>query len=333
VGTLKLRDMEVTPGTKSFGGVTCGEWPDGSPVRVPVAVVNGKEPGPTVMVMAGVHGDEVVGTETVRKVAAELDPTKMRGTFIGLPAVNIVSYILNSRVNTLEDPFGWNDFWYLIPNAQRTGSLTERLACFVRDEVVPLCDYFIDLHSSAKGSTNYPRAIVAGDYVSLKPDVRKKVERLAQVCGFEYVFKPKGSTWAGMYFAPFNFIEETYGKAGIVLETGHAPTTEGVDILVIGVRNILVDVGIINGKVEDAVKPTYLERLVAVRANRGGIWHPKVWIPYVAKEGDVLGHVTGLTDTVVEEVRAPASGIAIKAATSAAVATGTRLFVLGIPYQ
>ncbi len=333
VAAIKLRDITAAPGTKAFGKAAVGEWPDGSPVSIPVVIVNGRDPGPVVMVTAGVHGDEAVGTEAIRRIATDtLDPNTMRGTFIGLPAVNVPSFVLNARVNTLEDPFGWNDLAYLLPTAQKTGSLTERIACFVRDDVAPLCEYIIDLHSSAKGSTNYPRAIVAGDYVKLDAGLRRKIDRLAEACGYEYIFKPKASSWPGMYFAPFNLFEEKFGKAGIILETGHAPTIVGADILVRGMQNILVDLEVIKGKIERYGQTTFIDRLVAVRANRGGIWHPRFELPYRAKEGEVLGNVTDLGFTVLEEVRAPLAGVAIKVATSGAVATGTRLYVLGIPY-
>lgn len=330
--TIRIRELEAPAGTKVFGGVACGEWADGSPIKVPLAIVNGREPGPAVVAIGGMHGDEMVGTEAVRRIAAELQPARMRGAFIGVVAANIVAFLLGSRVNTLEDPGGWNDFEYVMQTAQPNGSLTERLGCLLRDEIVPQCQYYIDLHSSAKGSTNYPRAIVAGEFVPLAKELRQKIDRIAEACGFEYIFRPKVASWPGMYFSPDFPLEERYGLAGICLETGHAPTLEGIETVVKGVRNILIEVGVLEGAVERNGAPTYIERLVAVRANRGGIWHPKVWIPHPTRAGEVLGTITNLGNEVVEEIRAPLAGVAIKVATSVAVATGTRVFVLGIPY-
>jgi predicted deacylase len=330
--TIRVRDLEAAPGAKIYGGITCGEWADGSPIKVPLVIVNGRQPGPTLVAIGGMHGDEMVGTEAVRRIAAELDPARMRGAVIGVVAANVVAFLLGSRVNTLEDPGGWNDFEYVMQTAQPTGSLTERLGCLLRDEIVPQCQYYIDLHSSAKGSTNYPRAIVAGEFVPMAKDLREKIDRIAEACGFEYIFRPKLSSWPGMYFAPDFPLEERYGLAGICLETGHAPTFEGIDTMVKGVRNILIEVGILEGRMERDGAPTYIERLVAVRANRGGIWLPKVWIPHAARAGEQLGTITNLASEVVEDIRAPMAGVAIKVATSAAVATGTRVFVLGIPY-
>jgi hypothetical protein len=46
-----------------------------------------------------------------------------------------------------------------------------------------------------------------------------------------------------------------------------------------------------------------------------------------------MGHIFDLAGNVVEEARAPLAGVAIKVATQGSVSTGTRLYVLGIPYE
>lgn len=329
---IRIRDFEAATGEKKHGTVQVGEWADGSPVNIPIVVVNGTDEGPTLLALGAMHGDEVVGTEAIRRLAAELDPAGMRGAVIGILAANLPAFLMGTRVNTLEDPAGWNDLKKHLRTAQATGTLTERIAAMIRDDFVPLCDYYVDLHSSARGSVNYPRAIVAGEYLSVAQELHAKLDRLAQACDFEYVFKPSGKRWKGMYFEPAFPFEEDQGKAGIILETGYAPTMEGADVLVTAMRNILIETGILEGNFTRSVPLTFIERLVAVRANRGGMWHPRAAVPDAVAEGDLLGEIRDLSDNVVEEIRAPEAGIAIKVATNATVTTGVRAYVLGIPY-
>jgi len=330
---ITLRHISAAEGKKTFGAVKIGEWQDRSPITIPVQIVNGRKPGPVVLVMAGIHGDEVNGAEAIRRLVVEvLDPATLRGAVVGLPVVNTPSYIVNARANTLEENIGSNDASRIMATAQPTGSLSERIACFVRDEAVALAEYVIDLHASMKGSENYPRAIVAGERAQISPELRAKIDRLERSCGFEYIFKPRAASWKGMYFQPSSLYEEKLGKAKITLETGHAPDLAGAEILVRGMQNILVELEMIDGTIERMGPSQLMESLVAVRANGGGIWHPKYGVPHAATEGELIGHVLGLGDEVVEEVRAPVSGIAIKVATQGAVATGQRLFVFGVPY-
>lgn len=328
---ITIRDLQAVPGETVFGGVKCGEWADGSPVTVPLTIAQGRESGPVVLAIGCMHGDEMVGTESIRRVVDELDPTTMRGSFIGVLAANSPAFKLGARVNLLEHPTGANDLKRVLRTAQSTGSMTERLAAFLRDEVVPHCDHYIDLHSSALGSYNHPRAIVAGDNLEIDAGLRAKIDRMAEACDFEYIFKPRGDSWKGMYFAPSFPFEEDYGKAGIILETGSAPTSDGVDILVSGIRNILGAVGLVDQEPARTVPLTYLDQLVATRANRGGLWRPLATTPDKVAEGDVLGHVVGLDGSIKEEISAPTSGVVVKVATNATISTGVRTHVLGVP--
>lgn len=330
---LTLRNIHAAPGEKVHGRVGVGEWPDSSPIEMPVTLINGAHDGAAVLLLACMHGDEVVGTETLRQVVSTIDPTTMSGTVIACYAVNVPAFVMGTRVNGLEDPAGSNDLKRQLRSGSADGSLTDRLAAVVRDELVPLAEYYVDLHSSARGSTNSPRAIVAGDSLDASADLRNKLDELADACNFEFVFRPQARAWKGMYFAPSYPLEEDYGKAGLVLETGHAPTSEGAEVLVDGILNILRRLSVLDGESARTVPLREMARLIAVRANRGGIWLPKVGLGAEVKEGEVLGQIVSVTNDVLEDVIAPAAGVCIKVATSTTIWTGVRTHVLAVPAE
>jgi predicted deacylase len=78
-------------------------------------------------------------------------------------------------------------------------------------------------------------------------------------------------------------------------------------------------------------KQTYCSSLFAVRSNTGGIFRADVQLRDRVKKGDKLGEVTDIFDNILEEIIAPSDDIVIKIATTAAVFTGIRLIVLGVP--
>src|SRR5688500_9360029 len=81
----------VAPG--ALGRLSLAVMPGlGAPVEVPVLVARGRAAGPTLLAVAGVHGDEYEGMEAIRRVYAGLDPTRMRGAFVGLPVANPFAY-------------------------------------------------------------------------------------------------------------------------------------------------------------------------------------------------------------------------------------------------
>ncbi|MGB1307563.1 MAG: succinylglutamate desuccinylase/aspartoacylase family protein, partial [Oceanihabitans sp.] len=57
-------------------------------VEVPVFVERAKKPGPTVLLTAGIHGDEVNGVEILRQVIAKGINKPKKGTIICIPVIN-----------------------------------------------------------------------------------------------------------------------------------------------------------------------------------------------------------------------------------------------------
>lgn len=327
---VKIRELTVKPGEKAHKWFTIGQRLDGSDFRVPLIVINGKKPGPKLLVGACVHGDEVIGTEAIKTIAKPLTPEDISGTFIGAPIINIAAYMSLARVDGLETPIGENNMSALWQTGSSEGTMTARAAAFFRDEVMDQIEYYIDIHSSATGSYNSPRAIIAGDYADLNPTVRKRLDEIGVACNFEVVFKPKTTSWKGMYFPPRTFFEER-GIAKIVLETGGAPTLDDVETIKEGIINIMKQIKMIPGEPNLRNTQTYCGKLIAVRCNTGGIFRANVKVRNRVKKGDKLGEVTDVFDDIVEEVLAPSDGIVVKIATAAAVYTGIRLVAMSMP--
>lgn len=129
------------------------------PVVLPAVVARGREPGRTLFVVAGVHGNEYEGMEAIRHVFAGLDPARMRGTFVAVPIVNPFAYEARSRLAPLHID-GLN-LARVFPG-DPAGSPSRRLAGAVLDLVersVGPDDLFLDFHS---GSDDVPYATLIG---------------------------------------------------------------------------------------------------------------------------------------------------------------------------
>src|SRR5256885_17268578 len=75
----------LEPGTKAAGLIEHGTFADGTPLQSPFHVLIGAEAGPVLYVQAAVHGDEVNGIETVRRVVTAANPEQMRGILLAVP--------------------------------------------------------------------------------------------------------------------------------------------------------------------------------------------------------------------------------------------------------
>ncbi|CAE7323318.1 doeB [Symbiodinium microadriaticum] len=118
-------------------------------------VVHGTEDGPVLFLAGAVHGDEINGVEIIRRVLRQRGLTRISGTLIAVPIVNVLGFTANSRY--LPDR---RDLNRSFPGSE-TGSLAARLAHLVMDQLVSRADFGIDLHTAAVHRDNLPQ--IRGD--------------------------------------------------------------------------------------------------------------------------------------------------------------------------
>ena len=110
-------------------------------IPLPIAVLkNGV--GPTVLLIGGNHGDEYEGPVTLGKLIRDLDPKKIQGRLIILPAANFPAAISGLR-NSPVDGLNLNRSFPGNPD----GSATQQIAHYVAKILMPMADAMIDLHS------------------------------------------------------------------------------------------------------------------------------------------------------------------------------------------
>ena len=61
---------------------------EGTELRVPHVLLCGEQPGPTVLISAGIHNAEYVGIQAAIELSNELDVSQLRGNVILLPLAN-----------------------------------------------------------------------------------------------------------------------------------------------------------------------------------------------------------------------------------------------------
>jgi hypothetical protein len=131
----------------------------GEPLVLRALVAVGQAPGPTLLAVAGVHGDEYEGMAAVREVFAALDPATMSGSLLAIPIANPLAYAARTR-STPSEVDGLN-LARVFPG-DAGGTVTQRLAhhllCLV-ERNVGAGDLFVDLHS---GSADVAFAAMAG---------------------------------------------------------------------------------------------------------------------------------------------------------------------------
>ncbi len=148
---LKIKKYETAPGEKRVIMIPLPELYDGSPMYIPIHVYCGKTKGPTLIVLAAIHGDEINGVEIIHRLLKRKILNKLAGNLIAIPIANIYGFIFKSRY--LMDR---RDLNRAFPGSEK-GSIASRLANFLLNDIISLATHVIDLHSGALYRSNVPQ--------------------------------------------------------------------------------------------------------------------------------------------------------------------------------
>ena len=75
----------IAPGTQADIGLPITTMATGFNSQLAVRVLNGARPGPTIFVSGAIHGDEIVGTAIIQRLANILSPDRLSGTVMLVP--------------------------------------------------------------------------------------------------------------------------------------------------------------------------------------------------------------------------------------------------------
>lgn len=149
--TLQIGPAGFRRGECGVVDLPVGSLVDYQPVSMHVHVRRGREPGPTLLLTAGLHGDELIGVEILRRLIQSKDLRHIKGDIIIVPVVCMPAFLARSRY--LPDR---RDLNRLFPGSPE-GSLGARLAHVFVTEVVERCTHSIDFHGGAVGRPNLPQ--------------------------------------------------------------------------------------------------------------------------------------------------------------------------------
>lgn len=143
---------------------------DNTDLRIPVEVIRGKEDGPVMFISAAIHGDEINGVESIKRLLSRKQLlSSIKGTLIAVPIVNVFGF--NRNLRYLPDR---RDLNRCFPGS-KNGSLASRIAHIFMKEIVMKCQYGIDLHTGSAHRYNLPQ--VRGCFEN------PEVEKLARAFG------------------------------------------------------------------------------------------------------------------------------------------------------
>jgi predicted deacylase len=218
-------------------------------IPVPVVCVRHGD-GPTVLLMAGNHGDEYEGQVALMHLARTLRAEDVQGRLILLPAVNFPAANAGRRTSPL-DGGNLNRAFPGDPD----GGPTAAIAHYVDSVLLPMADYAADLHSGGSSLVYTPCAL--GNLFEGETARNAKVLELLRVFGapVSYVAKkPMGADRA------FGASARRRGVVAIGTEAGGGGTVSPVALRIAqsGLHRVLRHLGVVPGLAVEASTGTRL---------------------------------------------------------------------------
>jgi hypothetical protein len=308
---IELLGKRVRPGDKRRLFLHSSESFAGSDTELPVLVTRGATPGPSVCLIAGIHGDELNGIEIVRKVVEGLTPRRISGMVIAVPVANLHGFRRSSRY--LPDRRDLNRFFPGSPS----GSSASRIAYSLWNDVVRHCSSLIDLHTGSFHRTNLPQVRTdTADPRSLA---------LARGFGGASIVHDPGQDGTLRRAARRAGIGAITYEAGEPLRFQEREIARGVD----GVRNIFATLGM-SDDAPVRYAPRIYRRARWVRVDDGGIFFTRRRLGEAVGPGDVLGTVTDPVTNETKSVESTLRGRIIGMAVPQVVIPGYAAFHIGI---
>ena len=303
-----IQNTTFDPGEQGIAHLTVGRLPSDTRIQINIHVYRSTEPGPTLLVMAGVHGDEINGVEIVRRTIAHgYFEQLQRGSVIAIPLLNVYGFINFSR----EVPDG-KDVNRSFPGNLK-GSLASRVARTLTKKVLPLIDFGADFHTGGRNHYNFPQVRYT------KND-------------------PKAGELAAQFAAPFTLgksplakslrkVARDAGKPILVYEGGENQRFDGFSIEkgLAGLRRVLAAQDMIAEKVEPE-DTLYFTQTTWIRAARAGLFRWSKRSGHAIRRGEPLGVINDPYGMDEIPVVAPRDGYIVGHNNAPVVSTGDALF-------
>ncbi|KPJ76852.1 MAG: succinylglutamate desuccinylase [Deltaproteobacteria bacterium SG8_13] len=292
---MKIAGTTVKPGTQATIDIQVARLYTHTDMAMPVHVIHGRQDGPRLFICGAIHGDEIIGTEIIRRLINLKKIKKLRGTLIAVPVVNIYAFLQQSRYSP--DRRDLNRFF---PGSAK-GSLTSQLAATFMDEIVHGCQYGIDLHAGSNHRANLPQ---------IRADI-KILETLRIAREFQVPVVIDAATREGS-------LRHSAAEKGIhmlLYEAGEALRfdEEGIRAGVRGVLGVMTAVGMLrrSGRRKSVIDPLIADSTSWVRAPASGILHMESPLGGRVAKNSRIGIIADPFGNQEIDIRSPVSGMVI----------------------
>ncbi len=286
----------------------------GTPVRMPVTLINGEAEGKTILITGGTHGGEYPGVETAIRLAASLTPQDICGQLIIVHPCNVPAF--QAKLQYV-GPYDGKNLNREYPG-KATGTVTQRIAYTVSSQLFTQADFYMDLHGGDIHEALTPFVI----YSKLGSEEQTALAiEASKALGVKYIC---GSVSSNGTFG----CAASMGVPGFLAEIGNLGLWSEAEVeqYLCGVKNVLRLLKVMDGEVIPNPDAVMSDCMLGVDADRTGCWYPCVKLGDTVVKGQKIGEIRDYFGKVLAEYTAPDNGDVLYVIASLAINDGDPLF-------
>ena len=276
--------------------------PDGNELWLPVLAAVGAAEGPTLTVLAGVHGDEYEGMRAIPELFRSFEVSALRGRLIAVPVCNVPAF----RSATRTSPIDGLNLARVFPG-DPGGTATQRIAHVLTEQVIAPASLLIDLHSAGIAYTM--PTLVGYPYAATPLAATARAAAAAFGCAVLWAHPPDPRAGGRTISAA-----EQLGIPWIYTEAAGGGRAAPADVACFseGVLNVMRHLQMLPG--QSSPRPARYHLLGAgntddpIRAATSGYFVSEVELLAPVVAGQLIGRVLDIDGEPVEEIFAHVDG-------------------------
>ena len=317
---LVVDTLVAEPGQRLEEHLYVGTMADGTPIRLPIVLINGSQnqSGKTLYIQSISDGDELNGIAVIQALLREIQPDSLSGKIIAVPIVNFHAFHARQAFSPIDNMKMNRCF-----PGNKLGTSSERIAHRLFSAAISQSDYCIDLHQGGiHPMIDEVRVRVGNKH----PQYRDCLE-LARVFGIGHILDQRGPEGQLAQAAPHKGIPTINPELGGCMGWDAGSIAKGIR----GVRNVLRHYGFTEGDLELSERQIVVNRLISVLSDKGGFIDYKVNLYDYVELHQPVAEVRDVFGNLRDEICAPETGIFWSHPAYPTTVTGGIIGKIGIP--
>lgn len=289
---------------------------------IPVTIIHGKNPGPVIGLIAGIHGFEYPPIMAMQQMARELSPDSLSGTAIIVHIANVKAFFGRS---VYYNPVDGKNLNREFPG-NKNGSLTQCIAWMLSQKILPKCNYLVDIHAGDASEDLH-------DYVGYYAygEQSAKAKQMAEALGFDWIMRSEASFVKGQPTMYCSKEAVSQGIPTVAIECGKLGGVSPAEIKKIneGLLNVMRSLQLLTGTAAVSNKPLEITKRTAVNSEHTGIFYSDCRSGQLIRAGMKLGYITDVKGNLLTNIYSPVDGFIVYQIATPPVNKGEILFSLG----